>query len=320
MGQSAHYAKSPIGLFVFGDDGELSYFKLFSKSPERAVDEFTKSTEADVKGLKNVKESDFAYTLLRQRFREYAKDLGFVESDTDLNHFLSNFGYLLSKKKLFGIIGRDRIVIQASNALEDLGRVINLFQERLYEWFSLHYPEMKNTRDLAERVASYGRRENFPEYKDSTGAEIVESDEKIFTLFAGQINRLLADKKSMEDYIKNTMKEIAPNTSSIVDPILAAKLLSYAGSLEKLSRMPASTIQLLGAEKALFRHLHKKGKSPKYGIIFTAPAVQSASQDNKGKAARLISAKLMMAARIDYYSGRYDERLRTELDEELKKI
>jgi nucleolar protein 56 len=128
------------------------------------------------------------------------------------------------------------------------------------------------------------------------------------------------EKTRLERYVRDLTKELAPNLSSICDELLVARLIAIAGSLEKMARMPASTIQLLGAEKALFRHLKKMGKSPKYGIIYSSSLIQNASKDNKGKIARVLSAKLMQAARIDFYSGRAEPKLRQELDKEIKQV
>jgi len=320
MGQFGLLARSPIGIFVFDND-ELLYYRLFSKNPEKALEEFVSLHENEIKAVlrKDVIESPTAYALLRKHLREYAKSLGFAESDAELNSFLSRFAYLLSKRKLATAISRDRLLIQSSNAAEDVSRAMNLFLERLYEWFSLHYPEVKN-KDLAERVMTNRRRENFPGFSSSVGVDITKADEEMLVEFATVIQNLAEEKERMENYVKSFAKEIAPNISSLVDPMLAAKLIAHAGSLEKLARMPASTLQLIGAEKALFRHLKKKGKSPKYGIIFNTPYIQNALPEKKGKAARILASKLMQAARIDYYSGRVEEKLKKELDEEMKRI
>lgn len=314
-------ARSPIGLFAFAENGELIYYKLWDKGV--ALDKFmAKELDADfISNLSgyDIAESDSAYQLLRKNFREYAKSLGFASNDAELNEFLSSFSIALSKRSLAGAIGRDRLVVQSVRSLDDLTRAVNVFLERLYEWYSLHYPEMKNI-NVKETVIKYGRRENIPAFKNSTGIDLDEEDEKAVVEFAKIIDDLEREKKTLEKYITLAMKETAPNFSSLIDPLLAARLMAVAGSLEKLARMPASTIQLLGAERALFRHLHKKGKSPKYGIIYNSPLIQNAPNENKGKVARILSSKLMLAARIDYYSGRDDsERLKTELYEEIKK-
>ncbi|MBI4154347.1 hypothetical protein HY501_03345, partial [Candidatus Woesearchaeota archaeon] len=321
MGQFALLARSPIGIFVFSEEGELIYFRLASRNPTNAFEEFSKFKETEVRSVvkKDLVESDTGYAFLRKNFRDYAKSLGFAESDEEVNKFLSEFSCQLSKKRLQGVIGKDRLVIQAANALNDITKTSNLFQERLYEWFSLHYPEI-DAKNLVENIINYGRRDNFPGFRGSSGVDIAEKDEEVLVEFAASIQSMLEQKERLEKYVKDAMKEIAPNVSSIVDPLLAAKLIALAGSLEKLARMPASTIQLLGSEKALFRHLHKKGKPPKHGILFTSSIIKNAGPDKKGKAARILASKLMMAARIDFYSGRIEERLRKDLEEELKSL
>jgi len=118
---------------------------------------------------------------------------------------------------------------------------------------------------LSIPFAKMGHRENVSGFKSSVGVDIGEADEKALREFAYTIQNLNREKAEMEKYVASAMKEVARNFSSLIDPLLGARLMALAGSLEKLSRMPASTIQLLGAEKALFRHLHEKGKSPKYG-------------------------------------------------------
>lgn len=320
MGQLAYFAKSPVGIFAFLENGELAYFRFFSKNPEKAVDEFIASSQNDAKIDYELVEDSKGYMMLRNNFREFALSLGFAQDDSELNAFLSGFGAALSQKLLAGSVGKDRLLVQAMNASEDLGKAINLFEERIYEWFSLHYPELRNRKDLVEKIVSFGSRKNFPGFKQSTGIDLDESDENILKQFANLVQEAEVKKETIDDYVRGMILSIAPSTSSLVGPVLAARLIALAGSLEKLARMPASTIQLLGAEKALFRHLHNKGKSPKYGIIYTSSLIQEASRENKGKVARLLSAQLMKAARIDFYSGRFEPRLKEELDTELRKV
>jgi nucleolar protein 56 len=131
----------------------------------------------------------------------------------------------------------------------------------------------------------------------------------------------MEEKKKLEKYVQDTVRQLMPNFSQLIDPLLAARFLASAGSMERLARMPASTIQLLGAEKSLFRHLKEQGKSPKFGIIFIDSHIQNAPEEKRGKIARILSSKLMLAARIDFYSGRDDsEKLKKEFNEDLAKI
>lgn len=302
-------AKSPIGVFEFSEDGKLVRHKLFSRDPQKALAEF----ESDP-----VKNDKKACVFLRKNIREYANSLGHF-SEEEFNGFVCEFAALLSKKSMR--IERDKLLIQANNALADVGRALSLFEERIGEWFGLHYPELKSSRmDIVDRIIKYGSRINFPDFKESGGTDLTEDDEKAVTEFAILVRSMHEEKNRLESYIKESMSEIMPNFSSLIEPLLAAKLLSLVGSLEKLARMPASTIQLLGSEKALFRHLKNQGKSPKYGILFLDRRIQSAPKEKKGKVARIIASKLMLAARIDYYSKRPEARLKEEMEKELKNV
>jgi nucleolar protein 56 len=317
----AHIAKSPIGVFAFSEDGKLLHYKLFSKSPEKNVAEMKKIPQDFLNELKGyeIVEDEAGYEFLRKNIREFSKTLGFCNNDYEFNKFISEFCAVQSKNKMSVLTTKDKLLIQAANALDDAEKIKNLKEQRLYEWFTLHYPELKRM-DIAEMIIKFRRRENFPGFKTSTGIDLTEYDEKILIDYAHSVKTTSETIKSLENYIRHTIREVAPNFSSLIDPLLAARLLALAGSLEKLARMPASTIQLLGAEKALFRHLHKQGRSPKYGILYNSSIIQNAKNEVRGKVARILSAKLMQAARIDFYSGRHEEKLKKELDEEIRKV
>lgn len=315
--------KSPIGWFAFSEDGELVFYKLFE--PARALSQFDAEMPEEVKaGLQGylVQEDTRAERFLRPKLRNLAKEAGFAKSDTDLNRFLVNFAAALSKKRLVGVIGRDKFVIQAAAALDDTSRVANGMLMRLSEWFGLHYPELKlSSEKLIDIVQQYGRRETIPGFKGSTGVSIDDRDVEVLREFATATAHLVAQKQHLERYVKISMHEIAQNFSSLMDELLAARLLAQAGSLEKMAKMSASTIQLLGAEKALFRHLRNKGKAPKFGLIFMSDWIQAAPENLRGKVARVLASKLMMAARIDYYSGRDESaKLRKDLEEEIASL
>lgn len=300
-------AKSPIGVFVFSKEGDLIYYKLFSREASKALQEYDNSGKIELEGYEI---EPGAEKILKKKLREYTVSLGFAKDDIEFNEFLNKFCILYSKKRLVGKIKRDRILIQASNSLEELKKTANLYTERLYEWYTLHYPESKQTqRQIVDLIL----------LKD-TGDELSGEDKDILQSFARIIYEIEKQKKNTENYVSGTAKEIMPNICSLMDPLLATRLLALAGSLEKMSKMTASSIQLLGAEKALFRHLKKQGKSPKYGIIFLDPRIQNAAPDKKGKAARILASYLMKATRIDYYSGRREESLKEDMDKELREM
>ena len=328
-------AKSPIGFFVFSEKGELLNYELFGKNVKICIERFTNS-ENNLEN-QNLVENDLAYKFLRKNIRKYANDFGF--SDKEFNLFMSEFCFLFSKKNMK--IERDKFLIQATKSLDDMNKILSLCYERVEEWFGLHYPELNSSKlDLVEKIIKYGNRQNlqkikrfsessksqnlsedFPNFENSVGVQLSKYDEQAIKEFCLMIKEINDKKIKIENYIEKSIKEIMPNFSSIVEPILSANLLSLAGSIKKLSRMPASSIQLLGSEKALFRHLKKKGKAPKYGILFIDKRIQDAPDNKKGKIARLISSKLMIACRIDAYSKRdCSEKLKKELEKEVSSI
>jgi nucleolar protein 56 len=132
------------------------------------------------------------------------------------------------------------------------------------------------------------------------GGTLNDDDTAIIYEFAGKINALLAEKDQLVDYIRKKMAEFCPNILEVAGPLIGAKLLSHKGTLKALAFMPSSTIQILGAEKALFRHLRSNAKPPKYGYILQSQEVSNAM--NKGKAARQLANKISIAAKKDYFS------------------
>ncbi|MCD6215974.1 MAG: NOP58 family protein [Candidatus Aenigmarchaeota archaeon] len=324
--QVAHICKSTIGFFAFDSKGRLIYYELFSPNAENAFKKLTGNfSQSFLKSLSGyeIKQDKIALKFMRENFRDYAISLGFAKTNSDLNRFLSELGILLTNANASISITKDKLIIQASNTLDELTKQINVFSEHLTEWFGLHYPELKaDNEKYAKIVSEYGARENIPKFRKSTGIKFDKCDEEIVKKYAYFICQAIAMRKQIEDYIKNSMKEICPNISSLVDPLLGARLLSKAGSLQNLAKLSSSTIQILGAEKALFRHLRNKKhiKSPKYGLIFMSKYIQNSPKHIRGKIARLVSSKLMMAARIDFYSNRFEPKLKEELERAMRKM
>ncbi len=319
----AMIAKVPFGIFAFDEKGNLIAKSVFSKDPKIALDMFNEKTPKDVLNKLSRYEirtkSAEADELLRAKFREYGNEL--FGSDEELNKFLSAFGMAITRSRMKKAIGRDKFLVQSVNALEDMNRTISLFTDRIHEWYGLHYPELKlSDTELIKNISELGSRNNFPNFRSSTGVELTQEDEEILMKYASFVLSAIQQKKELERYIKEAMTEIAPNFSSLIDPVLASRLLAMAGSMEKLSRMTASTIQLLGAEKALFRHLKQRGKPPKFGLIFHSSYIQNAPDEKKGKVARILASKLMLASRLDYYSKKDEsEKLKRDMEEEIRK-
>ncbi len=224
---------------------------------------------------------------------------------------------------------RDALIIQAVNMVDELDKSLNVLSERLREWYSLHFPELNNKvreHKLYMHLASSGERKNIdrPELKDlvetSSGANFEEPDYRMMQAYAQEILSLYTLRDQTAEYLKTLMETEAPNITSIVATNVGARLISLAGGIKSMSRMPAGTIQLLGAEKALFRHLKTNAKPPKYGILFQLSEVNSAPNDRRGKVSRAVAAKLAIASKVDFFSKKLDPSIKQKLDKRLQEI
>ena len=271
----------------------------------------------ELKKKYNAEESCEAFLSLREPWRHFFPD--FQEYRKAMNREM----ILLARKRMGEKITKERFMIQAVMAIEDFNDIINREVERLREWYSYHYPELKEQKHsrFVKMVMEFGRRESFPDFSQSFGVEMDERDEAMVKEFASVIHSTMKLQQRMEKYVERLMEEMAPNTSEILGPLLGAKIISMFGSLEKMARASSSAIQLIGAEKALFRHLKsgKRSKPPKYGILYRHPLVQSAKPGERGKVARIIASYASKAAKIDFFSGRR-ESLREEMMEQLRKV
>jgi len=295
-----------------------------------------------------VERGHFGALKLRSMIAELAVSTGFAKS---VDEFYEKFHAImleLTRRKLRREAQkRDLLAVQAIRAIDDIDKTINLFMARLREWYSLHFPELddlvREHEDYAKIVYEIGHRSNasvdlltklgFSEDKarkiveaasKSIGADLSDFDVEYIRTLAGIILKLYELRRTLETYIDAVMKEVAPNITALVGPKLGARLLSLAGGLESLAKLPASTIQVLGAEKALFRALRTGGKPPKHGVIFQYPAIHRSPRWQRGKIARALAAKLAIAAKVDFFTGRYvGDKLVQELQariDEIKKL
>lgn len=239
---------------------------------------------------------------------------------------------------------RDVLIIPAVHAHENVEKQINTVYMGCREWYGIHFPELNDLvddpEDYLKIITKIGSRDKMNEEnlskvipghkrlkeilvakEKSVGANLLEQDEEYIRRFAEEGLRLIQLRKDLENYIKSLMSLEAPNLTAIAGPILGSKLLALAGGLEKLAKMPASTIQVLGAEKALFRFLKTGRGAPKHGLIFQHLYVHTSPKWQRGKIARVLAAKISIAARIDYFS-REDRsaELRKVLEERIREI
>lgn len=218
----------------------------------------------------------------------------------------------LGKLRTSEPIPRDRNLVQAIRSLDDQIATINLYNERLHEWYGMHFPELadyaKDER-YAQLIAMHGDREGVIEELgldiESIGADMDPSDIDAIRDLANTLSRLYEDEERTEAYIQGIVEEACPNMCAIVSAPLAARMVSLAGGLERLASLPSSTVQLLGAEKAMFRHLRSGKKGPKHGVLYQHPDVHRAPYWQRGKIARALAGKVLIAAKVDQYHGEF---------------
>ena len=257
-------------------------------------------------------------------------DSGFATDEGDARGKLREFALNLSSSRVTEISeSPDLHIIQAISTLDETDKMINLLSSRVREWYGLHFPELDNLIDTISgysKIVMAGRRDNltqntyldagFPEekaemlsllQKKSRGGQISDENLAIVQSISKQILELFELRQSLEKHIESQMELIAPNISVILGSAVGARILAKAGSLKRLATMPASTIQVLGAEKALFRALKTGAQPPKHGLLFQHQLVHAAPRWQRGKIARAIAAKAAIAARVDVYgAGRND--------------
>jgi nucleolar protein 56 len=238
------------------------------------------------------------YPLPQPDLRALAQAAGIFPDDIQYNQRLRDFAVALVKKKLQESAGAEQDLLMAMQALDGMSQAINLLDERLYEWSRLHRQEIVHGRSLAEGMK-----------KDSNMGRL-----------AGAIIDLRESRQALEEAVSASIQSLAPNLSALAGPILAARLISRAGGLARLAQMPSSRLQVMGAEKSLFKHLKGHAPSPKHGIIYRHPAVIGSPRRLRGKAARALAAKLSIAVRLDANGAGLFLDLQASLDSRLKQI
>ena len=232
-----------------------------------------------------------------------------------LSHSLSRYKLKFSPDKV------DTMIVQAIGLLDDLDKELNTYAMRVREWYGWHFPEMTkivtDNIQYAKCVVFMGTREksaglDFSAILEeevegalkaaaqvSMGTDISESDLDNIKDLAHQVIALSEYRGQLFEYLKNRMAAVAPNLTILVGELVGARLIAHAGSLVNLAKQPASTVQILGAEKALFRALKTKHETPKYGLIYHASLIGQSQPKYKGKISRVLAAKCALAIRVD---------------------
>ncbi len=279
-----------IGTFIF--DEKLA---IIDSLPFKSIDEYKQKEKSEAKlqkkhTAKPLPENKRLSALLLFKDPKYYQDF-----------YTKNLQ--LTKEALKHSVNEDNLIMQAIANINELDKIANTMSKRLREWYSLYYPE------LSERVENH---EKYVELvlgqkrdQETFGADLDLPDVEEMKLLAQRIISLYELRKEHELYIQKIMKEYCPNLLELAGTTIAARLIELGRGLKHLALLPASTIQLLGAEKALFRHLKTNARSPKHGIIINHPLIQNAKRDQKGKAARMLADKLSLCARLDYFKGEF---------------
>jgi len=223
-----------------------------------------------------------------------------------------NAGMLIIKNKLKNSLTEDVLVIQTVNNIEETQKMGNVLSRRLREWYELYLPEfsksIESQEKFAEIISKKPREELLKQLKltETIGSNVSKQDLDAIMNLAKQLNTTYAFIESQKQYLEKLMQRCCPNMTAIAGAQIAAKLIAIASGLKRLMKFPSSTVQLLGAEKALFRHMrNKKYLPPKYGVIHEHPLISQAKSESKGKVARMLADKISIAAKVDYFKGEF---------------
>ncbi|MCZ7396249.1 MAG: rRNA biogenesis protein [Candidatus Methanoperedens sp.] len=289
--------KTWFGSFTL-DEGRITNVELFQKD----IDSLTQRIIEEPMLLRG--------EVAGEDISDLAVKFGFVRSGEEYDRMLHELNIALAKKRIAQAVTPDRRIIAAIEAIDDIDETGNILADRLKEWYILNFDETHlKGEDLAHHIIGM-------EVTEKT----LEKDLKLMQSFAASLLGLYSARLSIEEYLKEKMPVIAPNLTNIAGHALGARLLSIAGSLERLASMPSSTVQVIGANNALFKHLKGKAPSPKHGIIFRHPLINTAPRWQRGKIARALSSKISLAARYDHYSGELKKNLVPELTAKVEDI
>lgn len=299
-------------------------------------------------GIVCVKNSTI-FELLRGIRQHFPKLVGKL-NQTDLEKAQLGLAHSYSRAKVrFNVHKVDNMIIQSINLLDQMDKDVNTFAMRVREWYSWHFPELVKIvpdnykfaklvvfiktkgslkeESVAELENLTGDAEKAKQIYDasrtSMGTDISDFDMANIVQFAKRVIHLVEYRQKLADYLSKKMNDVAPNLTTLMGESIGARLIAHAGSLTNLAKYPASTVQILGAEKALFRALKTKGNTPKYGIIFNSSYIGKANTKNKGRISRYLANKASIASRIDAFSEGsgttvFGAKLKEQVEERLK--
>lgn len=338
---------SPIGVFASDENGRERAFVSFPKEPElaaRAMQDCMQSklSREESEIVSKLKEKDVIFEIKKEgHTHEFPNPAGealrknmilivekqrLFKNRMEFHSFIHAVNFEISKGSMQKEPVNDKLIIHAVNALDEIERTTNTLAMRLREWYGQYFPEagykLSDNKAFSEYISTtlYRSEVRGAEPHESLGSDISKEDLEEIRVFAKKILEDFKAREELEKYIEIKSKKVCPNTHAILGGMMAARLLAHAGSLERLAKFPASTIQILGAERAFFRFKHGTGSSPKHGVIFNTRYLQSAPRDKKGKVARILAGKLSIALKLDFYGGEFrGDALRKSIDNALLK-
>ena len=346
----AYITYSIKGFLAFNSKNELICEKLFPE--EEIINRLAQISEKQIvaEELDIIEEvsNDYDEIIIEsnKRLSDYSNDKITIQNPNQGGEYLRNnydkFG--LDNKEITDIYQRlaiykikkesaseDKHLIQAINSIDEIDETISKLIERIREWYALYFPEMeiiKNNETYIRLISQNKTKEKlmeakpeaFPDNSLDLDEDINPQDLEIMNKYANSIFELQQTRKDIEEYIDEKMESIAPNLKLIVGSSLGAKLISHAGGLKRLATYPSSTVQIMGAEKALFRHLKSGDRPPKYGLIYQHPQVRGAKWWNRGKIARMLAGKISLAVRRDVFTKTFDEKAFEDFIEKVEEI
>ncbi|KAH7476770.1 snoRNP complex protein nop56 [Phytophthora ramorum] len=281
---------------------------------------------------------------VRMHFSTFVKEL----AQGNLAKAQLGLGHSYSRAKVkFNVNRADNMIIQAIALLDQMDKDINTFAMRVREWYSWHFPELVkivNDNYVYARCASFIKNRNtlsedsleelskivldedkaqqiLHASRSSMGMDMSEIDMINVDNFTTRLVKLAEYRRQLHEYLVSKMSTVAPNLASLIGESVGARLISHAGSLTNLAKCPASTVQILGAEKALFRALKTRGNTPKYGLLFHSTFIGRAAAKNKGRISRYLANKCAIASRIDSFidepTTKYGDKMREQVEERL---
>ncbi|MEK6984061.1 MAG: hypothetical protein AABX33_05785 [Nanoarchaeota archaeon] len=303
-----------LGVFVFNEEFKIIDELLFKNLEDcKNKDKLVEKIKSIHKNIEVPDEETLKRILLHFKNSRF------------FNDFYSK-NLALTKHDLKNSVSADTLLMNAVNSVDEIDKAISILVRRLREWYELYNPEFSVStanheefvKEILEKEKSELLRELKIEVGDSIGAVLKQEDLEPIRKLTRQINNLYELRKNNTEYISTLMDGLCPNTKAICGAYLGAKLIEHAGSFKRLSEMPASTIQILGAEKALFRHLKTGAKPPRHGLIVNHLLIANAPDSMHGKIARALADKIAIASKVDYFKGNFiGDKLIKELEQKF---